>query len=82
MLQCNHKSRKQQIPIDQNKTEGKTMMKMNLRKMVMAAAMAAFMVYAPVMAGEDVIIDETAGTETEITVETEAAEPETAAGSK
>ena len=34
------------------------MMKANVKKMVLAAAMAAFMVYAPAMAEEDLIIEE------------------------
>ncbi len=49
------------------------MTKMNLKKMVLAAAMAAFMVYAPAMAEEDIIIDETTEMAAEITAETEAA---------
>ena len=50
------------------------MMKMNLKKMVLAAAMAAFMVYAPAMAEEDIIIDETTEMAAETVAETEAAE--------
>ena len=34
------------------------MMKTNMKKMILAAAMAAFMVYAPAMAEEDLIIEE------------------------
>ena len=49
------------------------MMKMNLRKMVMAAAMAAFMVYAPAMAEEDIIVEEPFEAVEETVIETEAA---------
>ena len=53
------------------------MMKANVKKMVLAAAMAAFMVYAPAMAEEDIILDETTEMAAEIigtAAETEAAE--------
>ena len=50
------------------------MMKMNLKKMVIAAAMAAFMVYAPAMAEEEgVIIEESFEMEKTAAVETETA---------